>query len=369
MQMISSEKANNFKYIDALRGIAILMVIIVHSMQHGSVLMPKILSILLSFGSRGVQLFFVASAITLFLSLNRRTKIEKRPNTNFFVRRFFRIAPMYYIGIFYYLFQDGFGERYWLGDEQTITIYNIFSNFTFLHGLNPYWITSLVPGGWSITVEMMFYFFVPIIFKYIKNFSQAVNFLIFSLILKLLLQEILLNNQFGVLDRLLREYLYLYFPSQLPVFAIGIVFYFIIFTQSKLSDIRIYKIFFLMILVGLQVGTNLDILFVNHILFAIGFGILTLALSKGKFNFLINTITVFLGKISYSLYLVHFAVIFWLEHFNLIDFHHHYLINFILKLIVIVSISSVISWITYQLIETKFQIIGKKIIYNLEKSK
>lgn len=366
--MINSQRENKFKYIDALRGIAILMVIIVHTKQHGSVVMPKLFSVFLSLGSRGVQLFFVASAITLFLSLNRRITIEENPTFNFFVRRFFRIAPMYYIAIIYYLFQDGFGERYWLGNQDSITNFNIISNITFLHGINPYWITSLVPGGWSIAVEMMFYFFIPFLFKYIKTFSQAINFLIFSLIIKFVFQEILLLNSFGVLERLLREYLYFYFPSQLPVFAIGIVVYFVIFRDNKLYEIKKYKALLILFLIIAQVGVKVDILFVNHILFAILFGVLTFLLSKGKISFLINKVTIFLGKISYSLYIVHFAVIYWLEYYNLIDFNQNYLINFIVKLIVVVMISSFISFVTYNLIEIKFQSIASNIINKFKRA-
>jgi len=343
------------------------MVIIVHANQHGSVVMPKLFSIFLSLGSRGVQLFFVASAITLFLSLNRRLAIEGNLTFNFFLRRFFRIAPMYYLGIIYYIFQDGLGERYWLGDQHTITVSNIISNITFLNGINPYWITSLVPGGWSITVEMMFYFFIPFLFKYIKTFNQAINFLILSLIIKLVLQEILLLNFFDVLERLLREYLYFYFPSQLPVFAIGIVVYFLIFRDNKLNEINNYKSLLIFVLILAQVGIKIDVLFVNHILFAILFGILTFFLSKGILTFLINKATMFLGKISYSLYLVHFAVIYWLGYYNCLDFNKNYLINFFMKLTVIVIISSIISLFTYNLIEIRFQRIANRIIKKFAK--
>ena len=159
------------KFIDALRGIAILLVVMVHTMQHNPIKMPDFFVFVLSLCSRGVQLFFITSAITLFLSYNRRSKSEQNIKINFYLRRFFRIAPMYYLAICYFLFQDGFGPRYWLGDQTNITEVNIFSNFTFLNGCNPYWITSLVPGGWSITVEMMFYLFIPFIIRYVQSIN------------------------------------------------------------------------------------------------------------------------------------------------------------------------------------------------------
>jgi peptidoglycan/LPS O-acetylase OafA/YrhL len=82
---------------------------------------------------------------------------------------------MYYLGICYYLIQDGFGPRYFLENESHITTLNVLSNFTFLHGFNPYWITSLVPGGWSIAVEMTFYIILPFLFARIKRSVQFFN--------------------------------------------------------------------------------------------------------------------------------------------------------------------------------------------------
>lgn len=127
----------------------------IHTNQYGiSIMSNQLMGHFISQGTNGVQLFYIASAFTLFLSFKSRVTNETFPVRNFFIRRFFRIAPMYYLGICYYLFQNGFGARWQLGDEKHITIMNIISNITFLHGLNPYWIYSLVPGGWSIGIEI-----------------------------------------------------------------------------------------------------------------------------------------------------------------------------------------------------------------------
>lgn len=113
------------RYIDSLRGLAILAVLMVHCGQYGINKYPDLIANIINTGGRGVQLFFVASAFTLFLSLARRSETVK---SNFYIRRFFRIAPMYYLGIAYYLMQDGYGPRYWLGDAPGITSWHIFAN-------------------------------------------------------------------------------------------------------------------------------------------------------------------------------------------------------------------------------------------------
>src|ERR1700744_3241432 len=85
-----------FAYIDCLRGYAVLMVMV----NHVTYAMPKVpwrVHQLGAFGWHGVQLFFLASAITLLMSSSyERDRTGQVSASDFFVRRFLRIAPMYY---------------------------------------------------------------------------------------------------------------------------------------------------------------------------------------------------------------------------------------------------------------------------------
>jgi peptidoglycan/LPS O-acetylase OafA/YrhL len=74
------------------------------------------------------------SAFTLALSLHSRAG---EPLRNFFIRRFFRIAPLYYTALAYYLWQDGLGPRYWLGEAPRVTVANIISTVLFVNGVGP----------------------------------------------------------------------------------------------------------------------------------------------------------------------------------------------------------------------------------------
>lgn len=354
-------------YIDALRGIAILAVILVHTNQYGRPIESEILGKIVSEGARGVQLFYLASAFTLFLSFKNRYNKDLFPVKSFFIRRFFRIAPMYYIGIIYYLFQDGFGSRYWLGDETHISVLNILSNFTFLHGFNPYWITSIVPGGWSIGIEMTFYAIFPFLFFKIKHINQAFWFFILTLVGNFIISFFLSKHQIIGSERLWSEYLFLYFPNQLPIFALGIIMYFVIIENQSIKDISGRALLIFSILLLLQLASGNQFILQNHMLFGLAFLILSLSLSQYKFRLLVNPLINYIGKISFSMYLVHFAILYWLLSFNYINYFNNSVLNYGTRFIVVTFLTILVSSVLYHFIEVPFQDLGKKIIDKIEK--
>ena len=79
-------------YIDGLRGIAILLVLLVHNrflVAGANYFPPNVLEVI-DAGQYGVQLFFVVSAYTLMSSFYTR-KNEPFQSRNFFIRRFFAL--------------------------------------------------------------------------------------------------------------------------------------------------------------------------------------------------------------------------------------------------------------------------------------
>lgn len=361
------DQIKKFAYIDALRGLAIAGVVIVHTFQYGNIPIPVYLEGIIGNGARGVQLFYVVSAFTLMLSFSQRIGNEHSPVRNFFCRRFFRIAPMYYIGIVYYLWQDGLGPRYWLGDMEQISAFNILSNFTFTHGFNPYWITSVVPGGWSITVEMTFYIMLPFLAKRIKDTNKAFLFFYLAILLHGILKVVLLKFPFIAFERLWKEYLYLYFPSQLPVFALGIMMFYIIREESSANRISGLMLLPLPLLLMIQLALGANIFFPSHVLFGMCFVLLGAALSRYPSVLLVNRVSIYLGKVSYSMYIAHFAILYWLSKTVFFQFFMKFgsagLIPMILFVFLMVA---VVSTITYKAIEVPFQNLGKTLIARLE---
>ena len=133
---------------DAARGLAILLVIVTHAGAAVSGL-PAALAHLVFASQFGVQLFFVASAFTLCVSTGAAPgmRLDWRA---FLIKRFFRIAPLYYTGIVVYLLVNC--RTNWraggaFAPSAPYDTVNILANVAFLHGLYPPANNDIVPGG------------------------------------------------------------------------------------------------------------------------------------------------------------------------------------------------------------------------------
>jgi len=159
---------------DAGRAIAVVGVVAVHlSFQFPN--LPHSVALIARMGQYGVQLFFVISAITIFMTLEadrERFCAARHITLRFYIKRFFRIAPLYYVAIAIYgliswgALRSGYERAWVLGAHSPA---DILLNVLFLHALSPSAINNVVPGGWSIGVEMLFYLLAPLIFFFTLN--------------------------------------------------------------------------------------------------------------------------------------------------------------------------------------------------------
>jgi peptidoglycan/LPS O-acetylase OafA/YrhL len=114
MKPVSKSEPTHYAYIDAIRGIAFLSVLV----SHGAISVGHFYATnLLSQGVFGVQLFFLASAITLCHSMHERQKVDKFPVFYFYLRRLFRIAPLFWIALAFYWIFPQVMPTYWLSQR------------------------------------------------------------------------------------------------------------------------------------------------------------------------------------------------------------------------------------------------------------
>lgn len=345
---------NKLGYIDALRGYAILLVIFAHTGQMYPLHYPGFLKNIIDFGPRGVQLFFIVSALTLFLTTEKRFVTDRRPILSFFIRRFFRIAPLFYCGLIFYN----------LSGNNNVTVDGVISNLFFIDAINPTWQSlHLVPGSWSISAEMLFYLIFPLLFLKIKNLNQAISFTSIALLLSVIIKMIVTNYTFGYPLIIWGSFTPYIFPFSIPVFGIGICYFFIIFKkdiQVKSNTLIAISTLSLLILIY-------EIRFLYTYFIVILFGLIALGLSRNYNKIIENNIIKYFGKISFSMYIVHFGVIEAIEHFgllkqlpsnNVLSMITYFLVKFILTII----LTALLSTVTYFTIEVYAQELGKKIV-------
>ena len=308
-----------FAYIDYLRGIAILAVIAVHSHQTIAGIFA-FLAASFNYGQLGVQLFFVVSAITLCLSMTARDASEGP--RSFYIRRFLRIAPLYYIAILFYFLWRPLHVFLSNGSLKLNPNYNfksITENIFFVHGFDPTNFNYVVPGGWSISVEMTFYLIFPALFLLKKTVSRK-SFYVFSAVaiaaiglIQAALIYLLLPEWTGkFVSNEGFDFFYASFGNQLPVFLIGMIAF--DFLNQRISGMWLILVLVLIGIAavlqnhsGLSFGMNG---FFYPILSASAFGIIAVALSTVQMpNWFILKGLRQIGIYSFSMYICHFFVL------------------------------------------------------------
>jgi peptidoglycan/LPS O-acetylase OafA/YrhL len=299
----------HFRYLDSLRGLAALSVVLVHS-----TVISRQSGFLFDIGfneQRGVQLFYFISAFTLCHSFAVRQE-ERRPLLNYFLRRFFRIAPLFYLAVAGNLLLHGLGPHD--NDPIGLTPRGLFLGLFFLNGWDPESIHRVAMGGWSIADETIFYLVLPVILATVRTFRQSLVLLLISTALAPVISG-LAYNYFQV-PRWSEYFFYLWFPVELPIFCLGISTYFFWreYYRTRPNWPR-------------RKAVSLGLIFASVVLFFINmftvrgalyppcfaFAPLVLGLSLHEWPALVNPVTVFLGRISYSIYLGQFFFILVME--------------------------------------------------------
>ena len=316
-----------FDYVDALRGYSILLVIVVHYSLSFGTLYTSYFMKLSSLGQYGVGLFFLVSAYTLTKSLNYRfNEKENQIFKKYFLRRFFRIAPLYYLYLLYhYFFLNDFNQ------STHITNLNFLAHFIFLDMLYIDFINSILHVEWTIGVEVFFYLFLPFFFK--KSLKILVIFLFITILISMftLVYRKYFNEDYHMLHFTILEWSYYFIAGTLLA-----KWNFNFFIKNNFLLLTIIFNIALMSIINLPFQHYL--MFITLILFFIYIK------EKIKTN-IYNNIIIFIGKISFSIYLSHYIVLrYTIDYFG---------INFYCIILSLV-ITLIISIITFYVIEQPF---------------
>jgi peptidoglycan/LPS O-acetylase OafA/YrhL len=198
-----------------LRGVAALVVVLHHLQEMANLTLPSLLSQMTAHFFLGVHLFFVLSAFSLYHS----SRYAPASYVAYLVKRFFRIAPLFYVMIAFVVWRKGFPD--WL---------ELVSNLTFTFNLIPGYEQSMVMAGWSVGVEMLFYLLLPGVLFLIRGWvAFSVLFLVTAT-----LSAIVWHVTTGAPG--LRQYFaYFSFAGSMPAFSAGLLAY-SLFISADLRD-------------------------------------------------------------------------------------------------------------------------------------
>jgi len=359
-----------FKYIDAIRGVAILMVILVHTAQKVSGL-DSFTKFFTGYGALGVQLFFVASAYTLCISAETR-KNESQPLVKYAIRRFFRIAPLYYLGIIGYFFlalTTAYFSNGRISIPEHYTLLNIISNVLFVHGFYPPANNNIVPGGWSIGTEMAFYVVFPMLFALASKYWVSIRNVILGVLIGFLFSQITLlvlaSNGISVSN----DFVYCNLINQIPVFILGIAYYFWSTLKNQRFNWKMDVLAFV-VLSGVSLYFRKLSIEIPYLLscipFISGLSFLFLMELFRKLDILNSNILVRIGKVSYSMYIIHF-IFAWLMTSLIAPLFNKILISEVTLLLLyptVVASTFYLATLSEKHIEKPFIDLGRSIIKN-----
>jgi len=354
---LNNLEIKKYDWVDSLRGYAILLVIMIHTSQ---MFLDSTFHLngITRIGDLGVTMFFIVSSFTLFNSYkNRETVDGDFASKFFFIRRFFRIAPLYYLATIFYVLIGVFYRSAWF--LTPVDPIKVLANITFMNGIYLPGISYIPPGGWSVGVEMLFYLTIPFLFSKIKTTRKASFFVVYAIICSFLIQisaYYIVTNFTHYSWLALRSWeLYFWLPNQFPVFCFGIFLFFII-----KSDKVKYKEWMLLLSLLLIAGLNFIhyqltfpwFLIQREYLYSIAFTLFAFSVAKTKFSFIIRPVNR-LGKVSFSMYLIHFIVIEIVWKLFRIVFKDgvNSDLNFIILYVLVVFCTYFMSKITYRFIE------------------
>lgn len=358
-------------YIDLMRATAIILVVMVHvGQKSGS--QSILFTYFYSFGQMGVQLFFVASALTLCMSLEKRVS-EKQLIVKFYVRRFFRIAPLYYLGILIYVVYFSVYFKTILPPH--FDAMDLVLNILFVHGISPSAMNTVVPGGWSIGCEMLFYVLFPFLFKYVSTLRKAIFFLFISVGIDLLFNYILAKTTSTSIVVNSNSTKYYFIANQLPAFSWGFILYYLtkrnILNRNRRKVIGI-SFLFLPITVGLLlwVWKNDPVGPLSHCFVpAIGGGLFMVVGILYQSIKMAPRIILKIGQCSYSIYILHFVIVWSILPLLLkINWYGKMFgtMRFCIGFVVVLFISYGIAILTENYIEKKGIKLGQKLLSKID---
>lgn len=266
--------SSRLTFLDAARGIAVLLVVVSHGIEQLLHATYSRSSGEFHYGHFGVFLFFFCSGFIIPASIERHHSLSR-----FWAGRFFRLYPPYWFAI---------GLLLLAGVTTTRDLPTVLANLTMLQPIFGY--NHLVSFFWTLTVEIIFYLLVSVLFI-VGLHRQGV-----AVALLLLLGTMSIE----VAARLLRGYAFPYgVLTNLAAMSVGTVFY--SFGQHEISRRQLLIVLAVAaVALGLPAWLSYPGFLLARLAALLCFWLLFVLRAAHFPRWLC-----FVGRISYSVYLLH----------------------------------------------------------------
>lgn len=317
------------KQIDVLRGIAALSVTFFHII--GSSGLSKHIALYGKYGYLGVEVFFVISGFILPYSL-LKTDYSVSNFPKFMFKRIIRIYPAYIIVIVLAIVMA------FVTGRELVSFSTAGRDLLFISSFLGYPSASAV--FWTLSIEFQFYILIGLLYKYISNSNLNSLIIIFAIVIV----SLFLNNSALILH-------------WFPFFALGILIFNRKFTKIPLV---VFWASFVVLITS--------IIFINGLPEALAgcFAFLFILFVKIEKKTKLNRLMLWLGSISYSMYLVHWelgrAAVNFARHISIIGNSE------IIKVVIGILFSILTAWILYMFIEKPSLKSANKIVYTKSKN-
>jgi peptidoglycan/LPS O-acetylase OafA/YrhL len=316
-----------------MRGLAAIYVLIFHYLYSPNGYVPSWVTWFSGEGWSGVVFFFVLSGYLLGM-------LYSKPSKRYFVRRIFRTFPLYYVSLPLY----------------AITGFIVLSPLCLVYAQNYFPQTFGVSALWTLTLEELFYF---VIFPLVMVFDIKPRYLVSAGLASAILWIFLPYT----------PYVNLQMPEYFICYAAGIF----LARNSEAISRRVRPTFALtVLLVGLFVVTDVlvtrafgavDESPVEAIVYTGVYGLVILAMRDSRL--FTNALSIFLGRISYGLYILQMPILWIMAHPNLVTFLGPPVASLHMSIFVSVPLAAIstlaAATASYYLFESRLIAFGRKI--------
>ncbi len=304
---------NRYSSLDGVRAIGAIMILLFHLaiyIDANVAEIPQHLNLIQVGFAVGVYLFFMLSGLALGIGYYHRLKNWSAVK-RFYVRRFLRIAPLYYALIVVWgLFSYSEGVTY--------SVQEYLFNITFMFNLVPGQSMGIVGGvGWMVSVLCIFYLLFPLIVLFFRKIKIVIIFLVGMLIFGSISREYL--TEFPGIPVFFKNSFFIHY---LPFFLIGFLIFLVLGekigneeflnkTRTKLIGVVLLVSSIIEFYVLINSTTLALVLaaipIINVGLYIWGFilGSFIVGLVFFPWKGLVNGVTKFIADRSYGIYLLH----------------------------------------------------------------